>query len=128
MISIGMLVSLSYRTPFKVDVVRDRGVMSRIVEGDKIENVYRLQIMNATEHIQHYKINAGGLQGLEVESDGDESDGLVTVDPAQSRWVTMHLQVPEETAVPGSHTIQFVVQALDTPDHVTEKSVFLVPL
>jgi len=126
-ISIGMLVSLSFRTPFKVDIVRDRGVMSRIVEGDKIENVYRLQIMNATEHRQHYKISAGGLPGLGIESDGDESDGLVLIEPAQSKWVTIHLQVPEETAVPGSHSIQFVVQALDTPDHVSEKSVFLVP-
>jgi cytochrome c oxidase accessory protein FixG len=126
-ICISMLLSLSFRTPFKVDVVRDRGVMSRIVEGDKIENVYRLQIMNATEHKQHYKISADGLQGLEIEYDGDESDGLVTIEAAQSKWVTMHLQVPEETAVPGSHTIQFVVQALDTPDHVHEKSVFLVP-
>ncbi len=122
-----MLVSLSFRTPFKVDVVRDRGVMSRVVEGDKIENVYRLQLMNATEHLQHYKISAVGLPGLEIESDGDESDGRVLIEPAQSKWVTIHLQVPEDTAVAGSHAIQFVVQALDTPDQVREKSVFLVP-
>ena len=129
---IGLLVSLSFRTPFRVDVIRDRGVMSRIVEGDKLENVYRLQIMNANEKPQHYRISASGLSGLEIESDSDESesdesDGRVTVGPAQSRWVTIHLRIPENTAEPGSHIIQFVVQALDSPDHVSEKSVFLVP-
>ena len=124
---IGLLVSLSFRSPFKVDVIRDRGVMSRIVEGDKLENLYRLQIMNTTEKPQHYLVSASGLSGLEIESDGDESDGRVTVGPAQSRWVTVHLQIPEGAAEPGSHAIQFVVQALDSPDHISEKSVFLVP-
>ena len=48
-IVIAMLVSLTLRTPFKVNVLRDRGVMARIVSGGKIENVYQLQVMNATE-------------------------------------------------------------------------------
>ena len=124
---IGLLVSLSFRSPFRVDVIRDRGVMSRIVEGDKLENLYRLQIMNATEKLQHYRISATGLGGLEIASDDDEPDGRITVGPAQSRWVTIHLQIPLNTAQPGSHTIQFVVQALESPDNVSEKSVFLVP-
>lgn len=127
LICIGIMVSLNFRSPFKVDVVRDRGVMSRIVDDDKVENVYRIQIMNATEHLQHYKIAAGGLPGLEVESYGDESDDVVSIAPAQSKWVTMHLRIAEESAIPGSHGIQFVVNALDSADQVSEKSVFLVP-
>lgn len=46
---VGLLASLVSRTPLKVDVVRDRAALSRIVAGGKLENVYRLQIMNATE-------------------------------------------------------------------------------
>jgi polyferredoxin len=49
-----MAVSLALRSPFRVDVVRDRGVMARIVAGGAIENVYRLQIMNVTESEQRY--------------------------------------------------------------------------
>jgi polyferredoxin len=45
----GLLASLVVRVPLKVDVVRDRGSLARIVEGGRLENVYRLQIMNATE-------------------------------------------------------------------------------
>ncbi|MGA8391355.1 MAG: cytochrome c oxidase accessory protein CcoG, partial [Burkholderiaceae bacterium] len=68
-IVIAMGVSLALRTPFKVNVVRDRGVMSRIVSGGKIENVYQLQVMNATESTQRYRITAAGLPGLVVASD-----------------------------------------------------------
>jgi cytochrome c oxidase accessory protein FixG len=121
-IVIAMLVSLSLRTPFKVDVVRDRGVMARIVEGGKIENVYRLQLMNATESTQRYKISASGLPGLAVGS-----ENVVTVGSTESRWVAVRVQAPFDAAAPGSHAIQFEIEALDFPDRLTEKSVFLVP-
>jgi cytochrome c oxidase accessory protein FixG len=121
-IVLAMLVSLSLRLPFKVDVVRDRGVMARIVAGGKIENVYRLQLMNATESTQRYKISASGLPGLIVSS-----ENVVTVGSTESRWVAVRVQSPFDAAAPGSHAIQFEIKALDLPDRLTEKSVFLVP-
>lgn len=121
-IVIAMLVSLSLRTPFKVDVVRDRGVMARIVAGGKIENVYRLQLMNATESTQRYKISASGLPGLVVGS-----ENVVSVGSTESRWVAVRVQAPFDSAAPGSHAIQFEVEALDSPDRLMEKSVFLMP-
>jgi cytochrome c oxidase accessory protein FixG len=47
LICAALLTSLFMRTPFKVDVVRDRGALARQVEDGWVENVYRLQIMNA---------------------------------------------------------------------------------
>ncbi len=121
-IVIAMLVSLSLRTPFKVDVVRDRGVMARIVAGGKIENVYRLQLMNATELTQRYKISASGLPGLVLSS-----ENVVTVGSTESRWVAVRVQAPFDAAVPGSHAMEFEIEALDSQDRLKEKSVFLVP-
>ena len=117
-----MLASLVLRTPLKVDVVRDRGALSRIVTGGKLENVYRLQIMNATESVQHYRITANGLPGLTAFA-----QDAVEVGPAQARWVPVRLQVAYEGARPGSHEIQFEIQAMPAGAHVTEKSAFLVP-
>ena len=54
------------RQSVKVDVIRDRASLSRIAAGGKLENVYRLQIMNATEQAQRYRISAHGLDGLEL--------------------------------------------------------------
>ena len=119
---VAMLASLVTRTPLKVDVVRDRAALSRIVAGGKLENIYRIQIMNATETPQRYRIDAKGLEGLEVVSEVS-----VEVDPAQSRWVAVRLQVPYRSASPGSHPITFEIGAEGGGAHVAEKTVFLVP-
>ncbi len=121
-VCVAMLVSLVLRTPFKVDVVRDRGVLARIVAGGMIENVYRLQIMNATESGQSYRIAATGLPGLAVAS-----ETLAEVGPTASRWVAVRLQLPYEAAGPGTHTIHFELTDRDGTALVREKSVFLVP-
>jgi len=123
-ISLAMLVSLATRTPLKVDVVRDRGVMARIVAGGMIENVYRLQVMNATETEQQYKITVTGLPGLTLAAD---QEALAKVAATESRWVVIRVQLPYEAAPPGSHPIHFEIAAQDSPAHVSEKSVFLVP-
>ena len=119
---IGMMASLVVRTPLKVDIVRDRAALSRIVAGGKLENIYRLQIMNATEGAQRYVISARGLDGLEVISEPE-----IDIGPAESRWVVVRLQIPYGSAAPGSHTVYFDVRAQDDKGQVAEKSVFLVP-
>src|SRR5437868_12823274 len=78
----GMMFSLALRMPLKVDVVRDRAALSRIVAGGRLENVYRLQVMNATEQPQRYRIAVQGLEGLTLASEDE-----VTVGPAESRGV-----------------------------------------
>ncbi len=119
---VAMMVSLALRTPFKVDVVRDRATLARIVAGGKIENVYRLQVMNATETAQRFRIGVSGLPGLVVAS-----EPMLTVAATESQWVSLRLQLPYDAAQPGSHPVQFSIDAVDAGGHVVEKSVFLVP-
>lgn len=121
-IVVGMLFSLYHRKTFKVDVVRDRGVMARLVEGGKIENVYRLQIMNATESVQHYQVTVSGLPGLEVTSDNE-----IEVGSAKSRWMVVRTLLPADAAEPGSHQIKFRIYSIELKDHESEKSTFIVP-
>ena len=121
-IVIAMAVSLVLRSPFKVDVVRDRGTLARIVSGGKIENVFRLQVMNATEAKQDYRISVTGLDGVVLASDEQFS-----VAATESRWIAVRVQLPYEGAQPGSHPIRFDITELGSNKHVGEKSVFLVP-
>jgi cytochrome c oxidase accessory protein FixG len=114
--------SLAMRTPLKVDIVRDRAALSRIVEGGKLENVYRLQIMNATEKKQEYRITADGLADLQVVADHE-----IEVGPAESRWVAVRLRIPYGSAEPGSHPIHFHVATEHGEARVNENSAFLVP-
>jgi cytochrome c oxidase accessory protein FixG len=125
-----LATSLWLRSPFKVDVVRDRGVLARVVEDGWVENVYGLQIMNATEQVQRYRIAADGLPQLATDLKGE-----ITVDPAQARWVAVAVRVPPAAAAQagaGTHTIQFTVervpgQAGEGLRTVIEKSTFMVP-
>jgi len=118
----GLLASLVVRMPLKVDVVRDRASLARIVEGGQLENVYRLQIMNATERPQRYRIEARGLEGL-----GVSPAEPVEVGPAESRWVAVRLQIPYGSSTPGSHAVHFDVRSLDGSAQVAEKATFMVP-
>ena len=119
---LAMLTSLWTRPPFRVDVERDRGALARIVSGGRIENVYRLQIMNATESRQTYAVSAGGLPGLSVST-----DGALDVGAAESRWVAVRLQLPSEGAAAGPHPIHFTIRSAPSDAVLTEKSVFMVP-
>jgi len=121
-VTVGLLVSLSLRTPFKVDVVRDRSTLSRITEYGTLENVYRLQIMNAAESVQTYRLSVKGLPSLKITTDTE-----VVVEPAQARWVVLRADIPYGSSEGGSHKIMFEIQALGSDHCVVEKSVFIVP-
>ncbi|MBN9404384.1 MAG: cytochrome c oxidase accessory protein CcoG [Burkholderiales bacterium] len=118
---VALAASLWLRTPFKVDIVRDRATLARIVEGGQIENIYRVQVMNATEQPRTFSLAVDGLPGLTLVSEPS-----VTIDGAQSMWVPVQLRLPYDGAKPGSHEIHFRV---DSPGvgEVREKSVFIVP-
>jgi cytochrome c oxidase accessory protein FixG len=121
-ITLGLLISLTMRTPLKVDVVRDRASLARITEVGTLENVYRLQIMNAKEEAQNYRLRVRGLDGIEIKT-----ETVVPVEAAQSRWVVVRVDIPYGSATSGSHPIWFEISSQESQVQVTEKSVFLVP-
>jgi cytochrome c oxidase accessory protein FixG len=125
----GVAISIALRSPFRADVVRDRGVMARQVDDGYLENVYRVQIMNATERAQSYTVSAEGLPGLKLSA-----PVAVTLAPVEARWVALALRVPPDTAAstkPGAHEIHFQVNRVATagegPASQREKSTFVVP-
>lgn len=121
-IIVAIMVSLATRTPFKVDIVRDRGVMARVVDAGKTENVYRLQVMNATETDQRYRFSVSGLPGLILTS-----EDTVSVQSTEARTVPMRIQLPFNAAPVGSHEIKILIESLDSPGELVEKTTFLVP-
>jgi cytochrome c oxidase accessory protein FixG len=121
-----LAVSLWLRAPFKVDVVRDRASLARLVDDGWIENVYTLQMMNTTEQTQRYRARAEGLQGLVLEG-GQE----IVLAPAENKWVPVSVRVPPESAAqagPGAHKIVIHVQSQGADGTVLdEKTTFMVP-
>jgi cytochrome c oxidase accessory protein FixG len=120
-ICIAFVVSLVMRSSFNVDVIRDRGVMSRMAPGGFIENVYRLQITNATEQAQTYRISVHGLDGLKIAS-----NNAVIVAPASTRMLPVSLQILDGKATQGTHKIMFDIEAIEMQENVSEKSIFFI--
>jgi polyferredoxin len=83
-------------------VVRDRASLARIVDDGEIENVYRLQIMNATERRSATASRSRACRA----SPGGARRRCDLAGPAEARWVTAGVRVPPETAQqrgPGAH-------------------------
>ena len=111
------------RNPLKVDVIRDRTVISREVAGGDIENVYQLMVINTTERRRTFDIEAAGLPTIHL--DGQTH---VEIEGTGSRLVPLRARVHVQPgAVPaGTHRIQFIVHAHDDPSvFVIENAVFI---
>ena len=133
-ISSAFVWSLATRSPFKADVVRDRGALARMVEDGRVENVYRLQLMNATEQPQRLRVDVEGLPGATVHAWSD-----VDLAATESRWVPVAVQIPPQEASalrPGAHPFAFRIRQVgsgggaDADGHAAElheKSTFIVP-
>ena len=148
-------VALATRTTLRVDVIRDRVVLGREVAGGMIENVYRLQIINASEIELELSLHAVGLPGLIVtvadqpalRTHAGVPTGLpitgtvqpaviqnashLVIPPASNRMVPVVVRAPADAGSPGSHHIHFVTTSTAPDGHVVtqvrEASSFIFP-
>ncbi len=117
-----LLGALYLRTPLKVDVIRDRAALARETRDGMIENVYRLQIMNTSEHARRLTIGASGAPGLQVIAAQP-----VAVAGATTRMVTVTVRANPADVKRGSYDIRFHVADLDDAGlRVDEKSRFFM--
>lgn len=127
-ISAAFVIGLAQRSPFRVDVMRDRGVLARLVEQGAVENAYRLQIMNSQESVQRYRIGVTGQDGLTLAAPPS-----IELEPMAERAVTVTVRLARPQAAPlagQTLPIHFAIEQLagdQTGQQVVEKSSFLVP-
>ena len=127
--SVAFAASVALRSPFKFDVIKDRGTLARVVDDGTVENVYRIQVMNRTEQAQTYRVDASGPAGLKATATE------LSLPPAAIRSLVFSLRLDAGAALPvqgRSVPVLFEVQQLETatraPQAVQrEKSTFFVP-
>ena len=119
-------VGLAMRSPVGMDVIRDRGVMARLGEDGRVQNLYRVQLMNRTERTTRYELGVEGLPGLVV--DGSR---VFEVPPGEVRPFTLRLALPAEAAqslTPGAQPVTLTLtEQGQTSAALREHSTFLVP-
>ncbi len=127
-IAVAASVALWLRVPVKVDVMRDRASLAREVEGGRIENLYRLQLMNTEERARRVTLAVVGgdaLAGLEILAD----EQPLEIAPVSARMITVRVRA-QPRAGRGAHPIEFVIASRDAdakPFSIREKSRFLIP-
>ncbi len=125
--SLTFVISLSMRSGFGVDIIRDRGALARQTGNGQIENVYRLQIRNATEQTQRFGIQVSGLPGLQLATAAQLDVPAIGI---ASLPVRLTLAPEQAEAVRGrASPIQFTITRLDGGDtrSSNEASTFFVP-
>ena len=126
-IAVATSAALWLRVPVKVDVIRDRASLAREVEGGRIENLYRLQLMNTEERARRVTLAVEGgaaLDELEVLADAQPLE----LAPVSARMITVRVRA-QPRAGRGAQPIEFVVASSDAhhPFSIREKSRFLIP-
>ena len=127
--SIAFAASVALRSPFQVDVIKDRSSLARSVGEGDIENVYRLQVTNRTEQAQVYRFAVSGIPGLRLAV----ADLRVAPAGIQSQVLSLRLPAAAAQALRGqSVPVLFEVSLLGPdgagrPAPQREKSTFFVP-
>jgi cytochrome c oxidase accessory protein FixG len=121
------VASLSLRTGFSVDVIKDRGALSRVNQDGVIENTYRMQIANGTEQTRVYRVTVGGLPGLRITTAAE-----VSIAGTRIEALPMTVALPPEGAEAyrgQANAIVFEITTLQDGQASTrrEKSTYFVP-
>ena len=121
----GLGYSIVSRTPFELDIERDRGRLYQLTVNDTIQNAYTLKLMNMSQEAHTYILSVEGLDGLRLLGNTEYS-----LDVNQLHETTINLEIdPEETRMSASKAnIEFVITNKETGEEVTrEESRFIAP-
>ena len=123
-VMVGLFVGgLAMRDALKMNVMRDRNVLSREIPGGLMENVYQLQLMNTTEAPRRVRIEATGLPGLAVHDAQS-----VVVPPSTNILQPIELTVPVDNVRKGIYKIEIkAVAEGGRPLSASSRTTFIVP-
>ena len=105
MVMTGLLIlGLGQRATLELEVLRDRNVLFRVIDNDRVENVYVLKIVNK-DHQPHYlQIQLTGPEGMAIASKTS-----IVVEPGAVAQEVIRVTAPFADDAPASQTIRFVV-------------------
>jgi polyferredoxin len=121
-VTAAFMLGLLTKSTLKVNVMRDRGVAGREVDGGLVENVYRLQVMNVGEHYQFYAVKVGGLPGIQLSG-----DNVIELPAESSHIFTVRVRAAPEAGKAGANPIRFEIESLLGDAQASEKATFLIP-
>jgi len=121
------LISVTFRVPLDLDIIRDRNQLYRVTGMGMIENVYTLKVMNKTQETQQYFLRVTAQPG--VKSIRLLSDNELTVKAGEILSVPVSIEGDPKYLQPGSSVIYIKVWDTDYSTHsVIQESRFISPI
>lgn len=115
--------TLLQRKPFMVDVLRDRGALSRETAEGEIENAYTVKLMNFSDRRQDFRIETGDRAGPAIVGTQEFSVGAGEILP-----VTLTVRAGPEHERRGIQPIDFLITTRQAPGiRLIEPSRFAFP-
>ena len=122
LILLGIFSAIIYgvitRTPLGLDIIRDRNSLYRETPEGKIENVYLLKILNMDEQAHDFRLQADGIEGLQLKMDAP----LIPVAAGMVVETAVRLQVDPAHLTKQSQHIYFTLSAVDEPSLTTRQA------
>jgi cytochrome c oxidase accessory protein FixG len=119
-------VGLALRTPVGLDVMRDRGVMARLGDDGRLENLYRVKVTNRSERATEVRLSVVGPSGLEIDPAAP-----LKLAPGEAHPMSLRLSLPAAAAAalpPGALPVRIAVtEAGQATPAVQERTTFVVP-
>ena len=112
--------TLSQRSLLRVDVLRDRNVLSRETADGRIENAYHLQVMNLTEVAQQYEVSLDGDGPFSIVGHRTIAVDAGSIAPLQLTVSAIAQALPH-----GSHPVAFRIASGEM--QTREGSTFRMP-
>lgn len=124
-----MIAALGYalitRTPFQLDIERDRGALYRVTPNDTVQNAYTLKLMNMSQTVKTYNLSVDGMPGVTMDV---PSEYEVRVNEVKEVSLNLEIDPAKAGIKPGKVDIQFVVTDKTTGEEVArEESRFIAP-
>jgi polyferredoxin len=107
----------------QVDVLRDRNQLFRVASSGRVENVYRLEILNKGQGTHRYTLSLEGPEGLRMDNRTE-----FTIQPGQHLSLPVTVSYDPYEVEMQSSSIWFSVRSLDDPDlEKQHESRFITP-
>ncbi len=104
---------LLQHVPLRAEALRDRTIMTRIVEDGALENVYQLHITNTAGTPVTADIRVSGLSGAFLPPE----ESTVQIDAQGDARLVLHVRVSADAApAAGTHPITFNIQSRHDPE------------
>jgi len=120
---IAFITAIAMRSPLAVDILRDRGVLYRVLDAEHIQNVYNFKLMNKGKTPQTYTIQ---VKDLNAEVSFDDA---LYVSPGDVGNLPVTLTVKASELSKAIQSIEFIIstEVAGETISVSEKSRFFSP-